>query len=172
MAKEVWELEEREPTEQELLFAETHKRSMEVVRRIEDMMLTVVKTQVIVESFMNELLEAYGKDPQRLFYTGPKITECKERLKPPEVGDAIWGLFSLCTHVRNELVHSLNTMKIKEKSELVRQAYAALTPEGPRRQEILNSNDTDVVANALRHCGGYIVIATDAKVAANKKNET
>ncbi|MFK4721033.1 hypothetical protein ABIE89_002133 [Bradyrhizobium niftali] len=172
MAKEIWELEEREPTEQELLFAETHKRSIEIVRRIEDMMLTVVKTQVIVENFMNELLEAYGKDPQRLFFTGPKITECKERLKPPEVGDQIWSLFSLCTHVRNELVHSLNTEKIKEKSELVRQQYAAITPEGPRQQEILNSNDTDVVANALRHCGGYIVIATDAKVAANKANGT
>ena len=70
MAKEIWELEEREPTEQELLFAETHKRSMELVRRIEDMMLTVVKTQVIVESFMNELLEAYGKIRNGCFIRG------------------------------------------------------------------------------------------------------
>jgi chemotaxis regulatin CheY-phosphate phosphatase CheZ len=171
--EENWILaEDRRPTAQQLLFEEAHKRSMELVKRIEHMMLTVVKTQVIIESFMIELLEAHGRDPQRFFYTGKKIEECKDKINPPEVGQPIWELLTLCSHVRNELVHSLNTEKIKEKSEKARQAYAAITPEGPRRQDILNANDTDVVADALRHCGGYIVIATEAKVAADKKAKT
>jgi hypothetical protein len=37
---------------------------------------------------------------------------------------------------------------------------------------LLRVHDTDVVADALRHCGGYIVIATEAKVAADKKAKT
>jgi hypothetical protein len=105
---------------------------MEFVKRIEHMMLTVVKTQVIIESFMIELLEAHGRDPQRFFYTGKKIEECKDKINSPEVGQPIWELLTLCSHVRNELVHSLNIEKIKEKSEKARQAYAAITPEGPR----------------------------------------
>ena len=174
MAEEVnWILADDPPlTEQQKLFEETHKRSMELVRRTEHMMITVVKTQVIVESFMIELLEAHGRDPQRFFLTGKKIEELREKINPPEIGRANWDLLELCSHVRNELVHSLNPDKITKKSELVRQAYAAITPAGPRRQEILAMDDTDVVANALRHCGGRIVIATEAKVAADKEPKT
>ncbi|WP_257170815.1 hypothetical protein [Bradyrhizobium sp. SRS-191] len=173
MAEEVnWVLADDPPlSEQQKLFEETHKRSMELVRRTEQMMIEVVKTQVVIESFMIELLESYGRDPQRFFLTGKKIEELREKINPPEVGRPIWDLLELCSHVRNELVHSLNADKIKEKSELVRQAYAAMTPEGPRKQGILGMNDTDVVANALRDCGGYLVIATDAKIAADKKNK-
>lgn len=170
MAEDNWVLaDDPPPTEQQKLFEETHKRSMEQVKRIEDMMLVVVKTQVIVESFLIELLEAYGRDPQRFFYTKNKIEECRDRINPPEVGRPIWELLVLCTHVRNELVHSLKIDKIKEKSEKVRQAFAAITPAGPRRRDILNGKDTDVVADALRHCGGYLVVATGAKVDADRK---
>jgi hypothetical protein len=174
MAEEVnWVLaEDPPPTEQQKLFEETHKRSMELVRRTEQMMITVVKTQVIIESFMIELLEAHGRDPQRFFLTGRKIEELRDKIDPPEVGKPIWELLELCSHVRNELVHSLHVEKIKEKSQKVRDAYLALTPAGPRRESIKGMNDTDVVADALRHCGGYIVIATDAKVAADKKAKT
>lgn len=41
---------------QEELFEEAHKNSMELVARMDDMMLAVVKAQVTVESFMIELL--------------------------------------------------------------------------------------------------------------------
>lgn len=172
MAEEVnWVLADDPPlSEQQKLFEETHKHSMELVRRTEQMMTVVVKTQVVIESFMIELLESYGRDSRRFFFTGKKIEELRDKINPPEVGRPIWDLLELCSHVRNELVHSLNADKIKEKSELVRQAYAGMMPEGPRKQDILNMNDADVVANALRDCGGYIVIATDAKVAADKKD--
>ncbi|MBR1236188.1 hypothetical protein [Bradyrhizobium sp. AUGA SZCCT0182] len=171
--EENWILAEDPPlTAQQLLFEETHKRSMELVKRIEHMMLTVVKTQVIIESFMIELLEVHGRDPQRFFYTGLKIAECRDKIDPPEVGQPIWELLSRCSKVRNELVHSLNTEKIKETSQLVREAYLALTPEGPRRESIKQMDDTQVVTDALHHCGGYIVIATEAKVAADKKAKT
>src|SRR5258708_190995 len=110
--EEDWILaEDPPPTAQQLLFEETHKRSMELVKPIEQMMLTIVKTQVIIESFMIELLEAHGRDPQRYFYTGKKIEECNDKINPPKVGQPIWEILTLCSHVRNELVHSLNTEK-------------------------------------------------------------
>lgn len=70
---------------------------------------------------------------------------------------------TLCSHARNELGHSLNTRKIEEKSAKVRQAYAAIAPEGSRRRAILDESDADVFGNALRHCRDYIVITTEAQ---------
>jgi len=165
-------LDAPEPTEREKLFEKTHKRAMELVKRTEHMMLSVVKTQVIIEGFMIALLEAYGRDPQRFFYTGNKIVELRDRVNPPGVGNPIWDLLSLCSHVRNELVHSLNADKIREKSNKVREAYAALTLDGARKESILRVDDTEVVTDALRHCGGYIVVAAEAKQAADKQSKT
>jgi hypothetical protein len=169
VADEQWVVrDDPEQTELEKLYEETHKRSMELVRRIEDMMLSVVKTQVIIEGFMIELLEAYGRDPQHFFFTGQKIAELK-KIDPPEVGQPILELLSFCSYVRNELVHSLNTEKIKETSNKVREAYIAVTLNEDRKQDIRDSSDTWVVTDALRHCGGFIVVAAEAKVAADKK---
>jgi hypothetical protein len=55
---------------------------------------------------------------------------------------------------------------------VVRDAYLAMTPEGARKESIKGLNDTEVVIDAIRHCGGYIVVATDAKGAADKKAKT
>lgn len=162
-------IEDPEPTKQQKLYEETHKRSMALVRRIEHMILTIVKTQVIIEGFMIELLEAYGRDPQHFFYTGKKIEELRDKVDPPEVGRPIWQLLSLCSHVRNELVHSLNANRIKEKSDKVREAYLILTPDGPRKQDIIDMDDTNVVADALHYCGSFIAVAIDAKIATDKK---
>jgi hypothetical protein len=122
MAKEIWELEEREPTERELLFAESRKRFEEDLKRVDNMILTVVKAQIVVERFMIALLEAHGRDPKHFFFTAPKITECK-KIDPPEVGQPMWELLSLCTYVRNELVHSLDNEQLKAKANAVRDTF-------------------------------------------------
>lgn len=54
-------LDEPEPTERKRLFEETHKKSVERVARIDDMMQAVVKAQVAVEGSLIEMLEACGK---------------------------------------------------------------------------------------------------------------
>ena len=100
---------ERELTEREKFFEEAHQRFKKEAERIDNMVLTVVKAQIIIERSMIELLEAHGKDPKHFLFTAPKIKECKEKIDPPEVGQPTWELLSLCTHVRNELVHNLDT---------------------------------------------------------------
>jgi hypothetical protein len=160
---------ERELTEREKFFEESHERFKKEAARIDEMILTVVKAQIIVERFLIGLLEAYGRDPKRFFFTGPKITECRDKIDPPEVGQPMWKLFELCTHVRNELVHSLDTKEIKANCDKVRDAYLAVTESERQKQAIRDMDDTQVVTRAMYDCGSLIVAATDAKVDADKR---
>lgn len=133
------------------------------------MILIVVKAQIIIERFLVELLEAYGRDPKHFYFTGPKIKECKDKIDPPEVGQPMWELFEFCTHVRNELVHSLDTREINAKCAIVRGAYLAVARSERQKQAIQEMNDTQVVTNAMYDCGGLIVAATDAKIEMDKR---
>jgi hypothetical protein len=139
---------ERELTEREKFFEETHERFKKEAGRSDNMILTVVKAQIIVERFMIALIEAHGRDPKHFFFTAPKITECK-KIDPPEVGQPIWDLFSLCTYVRNELVHSLDNEQLKTKSDKVREAYLAVTENERQKQAIRDMIDTQMVTPRL-----------------------
>lgn len=152
-------------------FEEAHERWKDHIRRVDNMILTVVKAQIIVERCIISLLEAHGRDPKHFFFTGPKITECRQKIDPPEVGQAIWELFSLCTRVRNELVHSLDDAEVKAKSDKVREAYLGVTDSEVQKQSIRDMDDTQVVTSAMYHCGTLIMLATDAKVIAGKKQK-
>jgi hypothetical protein len=146
----------------EELFAQAHERSKNHVERVDNMILTVVKAQIIVEGFMTSFLEAHGRNPKHFFFTAPKIKECK-RIDPPEVGQTMWDLLSLCTYVRNELVHSLDDQQIKSRMTAVRAVYMAVTENERQKQGIQDMNDTQMVTSAIYDCGSRIVIATENK---------
>jgi hypothetical protein len=171
MAQEIWEIEEREPTERELLFAESRKRFNEDLKRIDGMILTVLKAQIVVERSMIALLEANGRDPKHFFFTKDKIKECK-KIDPPEVEQPIWGLLSKCSYVRNELAHSLDNQQIKILSEDVREAYIPFNETEREKQAIREMTHTQVVMSAIFYCDMFIMLAIDAKVAANEKAKT
>ncbi|MBY0380957.1 MAG: hypothetical protein K2W78_03425 [Xanthobacteraceae bacterium] len=153
-------MEDRSKLSQDELFAQAHERSKKHIERIDNMILTVVKAQIVVEGFMSTFLEANGKDPQHFFYTALKIKECK-KIDPPEVGQNMWDLLSLCTYVRNELVHSLKDEQITIKMDEVRRAYLAVTENERQRQAIREMTDTQMVTSAIYACGNLIVAATD-----------
>lgn len=152
------------------LFEEAHKHSMELGARMNDMMLAVVKAQVTVEAFMIELLNAHDRDPARSFFTSQKINTLKG-IDPPGIGLPMWELPSLCSYVRNELVHSPDTQKITQQSVKVRKAYLSITENERQKQSIREMTDTRMVTSAIYHCDSPIVIATDAKNTANKKSK-
>jgi hypothetical protein len=160
-----------EPTEREKLFEETHKKAMERVARIDDMMQAVVKAQVTVEGSLIEMLETYGKDPAHYFFTSKKIKALID-IDPPGVGRPMWDLLLRASCVRNELVHSLNEAKIKKESDKTREAYLAITQNERQKQSIRDMTDTQTVTSAIYHCGSHIVVATEAKLAADKKAKT
>jgi hypothetical protein len=155
----------------EEFFEQAHERWKEHAVRIDNVILTVVKAQIIVERFMISFLEAHGKDAKHFFFTAPKIKECR-RTDPPEVGQTMWDLLTLCTYVRNELVHSLDNEQIKAKMEAVRTAYIAATGSEVQKKSIREMTDTQMVTDAIYHCGSLIVIATDNKVAQDKKQKS
>jgi hypothetical protein len=161
-------LKEPEPTEREKLFEETHKRSMERIARIDDMMQAVVKAQVTVEGSLIEMLEAYGKDPAHYFFTSKKIKALRD-IDPPGVGRPMWDLLLQASYVRNELVHSLNEGKIKEESDKTREAYLTITQNERQKQSIRDMTDTQMVTSAIYHCGSHIVVATEKLAAEQKK---
>jgi hypothetical protein len=155
------------PTEREQLMAQARKKFEENGKRLRKMILTILQAQVTVEQSLIDVLHAYGKDPKHFFFTGEKIKECK-RLDPPGIGPTIWDLLSLCSHVRNELMHSLDDEQIKAKSNLVREAYLTTTEAEHVKQGIREMTDTQVVMSAIYHCGCLIVVALD-RLAREKK---
>jgi hypothetical protein len=161
-------LEEHRLTELEQFFEDAHERFKADLERIDNMILTVVKAQILVERFMIELLEVHDRDTNHYFFTAQKITECK-KIDPPEVGQTMWELLSLCSHVRNELVHSLDNEKLKAKANAVREAYLAVTENERQKQGIRDMTDTQMVTSALYDCGSLIVAATEAKLASKQK---
>ncbi len=168
---EIWELEEREPTERELFLFEHRKKFEEDLKRVDDMILTVLKAQIVTERSMIALLEANGRDPQHFFFTKDKIKECK-KIDPPEVAQPVWDLLSKCSYVRNELAHSLDNDKIAKLSEDVREAYIPLNETEREKQAVREMTHTQVVMSAIFYCDMFIMRAIDAKVAANEKAKT
>jgi hypothetical protein len=135
MDEENWVMpEDSEPTEREKLFKETHKKAMERVARIDDMMQAVVKAQVTVEEALIEMLEAHGKDPAHYFFTSKKIKALRDM--DTGVSRPLWDLLLQASYVRNELVHSLNEAKIKEEGDKTREAYLAVTPNERQKQSL------------------------------------
>ncbi|WP_315784440.1 MULTISPECIES: hypothetical protein [unclassified Bradyrhizobium] len=168
VSEENWILaDESEPTARKTSFEEAHKRSVERVARIDDMMQAVVKAQVAVEGSLIEMLEVLGKDPAHYFFTSQKI-KLLRTIDPPGVGRPIWDLLSQASYVRNELVHSLNEAKIKRESDKTREAYLAITENERQKQSIRDMADTQMVTSAIYHCGSYVVVATE-RLAADKK---
>ncbi|NYG47934.1 hypothetical protein GGD67_005417 [Bradyrhizobium sp. IAR9] len=118
---------------------------------------------------MISILDARGKDPKHYYYTSDKIKECK-KIEPPIVGKEIWDLFEKCCKVRNELVHSLDEALVKEKSDIVREAYLALTESEVHKQSIRDMNDMQLVTSAFYYCGMNLILADDNKAASSECN--
>ena len=70
MAKGIWELEEREPTELELRYAKAHKEMTERVARYDQRLLTVIKSHLSCEEALNQLLSAASRAWKKKKFSG------------------------------------------------------------------------------------------------------
>jgi hypothetical protein len=77
---------------------ESHKRLTEEVKKLDDMIVTVLKYHVSVERSMVELIEAHGKKAADTF--SEKIKQ-REALNPPEIDAATWELLKKANRLRN-----------------------------------------------------------------------
>jgi hypothetical protein len=140
------------------------QEAIERVKRVDEMMVTVLKNHLVVEQFMDEFLLASGKKADGKF--SDKIDRCRG-LKPPEFTDKDWAVLSKANQLRNKIGHTLDQAEIKAKMDEVRVAYlAALSDEQRPHSEKLD--DVRIAAAAFEHCGAYMVAATETARAAKK----
>jgi hypothetical protein len=99
----------------------SRKELFERIKKMDELMLTVLKNHVGLEQFLSEFLEASGKKPDEMsFYE--KAKEC-EGLRPPEVEPAIWKVLCAANELRNKIAHTFEQAKIKAKMDALRAAY-------------------------------------------------
>jgi hypothetical protein len=84
IAKEIWELEEREPTELELRYAKAHKEMTERVARYDERLLTVIKSHLSCEEALNQLLSAASRAWKKKKFSG-KLDVGRYFIKPTEM---------------------------------------------------------------------------------------
>jgi hypothetical protein len=146
--------------------AESQKRLTERVNSLNALILEVLKNHVVVEQFMSEFLDAYGKQSgDMMFYA--KMKACKDE-KPDIIEEQVWMLLCKCNRLRNSLAHKMDAAEIKTNTDAVRDALVKCLSER-QAAGIREMKDEIMAASALQHCGSYIVVATENKRDADKK---
>jgi hypothetical protein len=138
----------------------------ERIKKYDEMMLTVFKSHLGCEQFLNELLSATSKRWKKRPFAG-KIDIAKT-LYLSEIEPPIWKVLEAGNKLRNQIAHSPDEAKIGAKMAALRSAYlAALTPEQARGCEKLD--DIQIVVLSFGLCGGYLVVAADRLADEKKK---
>jgi len=138
-------------------FEKSRQETIARVKRVDEMMVTVLKHHLVVEQFMDEFLQASGKMTDGMF--ADKIERCKA-LKPSEFRDKDWEVLTKVNRLRNKIAHTLDQAEIKAKMDKVRAAYlAALSDEQRPHSEKLD--DIQIAAAAFEDCGAYLVAAAE-----------
>jgi hypothetical protein len=128
------------------------------VARVNEMMVTVLKSHIVVEQFMDEFLAVSGRKPKGTF--ADKAQSCQD-LKPPEIEPALWEVLKKANLLRNKIAHTLDHAEIQVKMDRLRAAYlAALSDQ--QRPHSENLDDIRTAAGAFELCGAYLVGATEA----------
>jgi hypothetical protein len=147
------------------LLEESRKELVDRIKKMNELMLIVIKNHIGLEQFLGEFLEASGTKPEGLtFY---EKAEASEGLNPPDVEAAIWEVVYAANELRNKIAHTFDHVKIKTKMDALRAAYlAALTPTQVEAAKMLD--DGKIAAGAMELCGAYLVVATGAVRAGEK----
>src|ERR1700730_8998988 len=137
------------------------------VARVNEMMVTVLRSHFVVEQFMDEFLAVSGRKPKATF--ADKAQSCQD-LKPPEIEPALWEVLKKANLLRNKIAHTLDHAEIQVKMDGLRAAYlAALSNQ--QRPHSKNLDDTRIAAGAFELCGAYLVGATEAVREKKRKAE-
>jgi hypothetical protein len=133
----------------------------ERIKKMDEVMVTVLKNHIGLEQFMSEYLEASGKEPEDFgFYE--KVEECKE-LNPPEVEAAIWDVVYAANELRNKIAHTFEQAKIKAKMDALRAAYLAAVTEQQRKGANATGAGPGLHRAAGNDYGGYLQICDRGK---------
>src|SRR5688572_24507105 len=92
------------------LLEATRHELFERVKRMDELLVTIVKNHIGLEQVMSEFLEASGKEPEKMtFYE--KIEACEEQA-PQEVEAPLWKVFYAVNELRNKIAHTYDEKKV------------------------------------------------------------
>ncbi len=88
-------------------FEEIRKtKLLERVKKINDLILAVLKNHLILEQSINEFLDASDKKYDDLTFC--KKAKLCEELKPAEIAQSIWDVLTKANRLRNKIAHTLD----------------------------------------------------------------
>jgi len=168
MDEENWILrDDPEPTEQEKLYEEAHKRMTEKVARYDERLLTVIKTHLSCEEALNQLLGAAGRSWKGKKFAG-KLYVGREIIQPKELDDRLWDVADAGNKLRNSVAHGHDEAVIAARMSELREAFiAANTLE--QKPHIEGMTDPQLVTSAFNHCGSHMIVAADRIAQSRKK---
>jgi hypothetical protein len=135
-----------------------HAEMVERVRKFDERMLTVLKSHLGCEQFLNELLAASSK-PWKGKMCGGKIDIAKG-LKLPEMTEPIWKVLETGNRLRNAIAHGKPESVIADRMAKFRKAYlAALSPEQAKGSADLD--DIRLVILAFGFVGAFLVVSAE-----------
>jgi hypothetical protein len=156
---EIWEIEEREPTELELKYAKAHKDMIERVARYDERLLTVIKNHLSCEEALNQLLGAASRSWKKKKFSG-KLDVGRDQIKPNEMTAHLWEVVKVGNLLRNAVAHGHPESVIAARMVELRTAYlGAVSPQ--QRPGIEAMTEVQMVGSAFNHCGSHIIVAAD-----------
>jgi hypothetical protein len=147
-------------------FEKAHAEMIERVKRFDERMLTVLKSHLGCEQFLNEALSAAGRRWKGRMCSG-KI-EIAKRLNLPEMTEPIWKVLEAGNKLRNAIAHGDEESVIADRMAKFRKGYlAALSPE--QAKGLANLDDVRMVVSAYGFVGAFIVVSTERAAEARKE---
>ena len=142
------------------------KELFDRIKRMDELLLTIVKNHIGLEQFMSEFLDASGENPEDMS-SFDKIEACEEQ-NPQEIEPAVWEVFYAANQLRNKIAHTFDEAKVKQKLDALRAAYIAALNNPVQVEAAKKLTDAQLAAEAMAFCGAYLVVATERVKAAKK----
>jgi hypothetical protein len=159
MDKENWVmLEDPEPTEQEKMFEEAHKKATERIKEYEERIVTVLKGHLAAEQALNYLLTVAKRRKRGRKFTGKMYVA--KGLFVEEMTEEIWNVLEVGNDLRNSIAHGDKQGTIDNWVTEFRKAFIdANTPEQKKHIEAMS--EPQMLTMAFSQCSSHITVAAD-----------
>lgn len=155
---EIWEIEEREPTELELKYKKAHDDMTERVNKYRERIVEVSVAHITAEQALNYLLTVAKRRKRGRTFSG-KWWKAKG-LFVKEMTEELWQVLKIGNDLRNAIAHGDKQGLIEAKVVELRKAYIdANTPQ--QKKYILEMTETQMISSAFGHCSSHITVAAD-----------
>jgi hypothetical protein len=161
---EIWEIEEREPTEREKLFAEAHKKATERIEQFEERVLTTIRGHLGAEQSLNALMKAGRRRRKGRTFSGKWWVA--KGLFVKEMTEELWEVLKVGNELRNAIAHGDKPGLIEAKIVELRKAYIdANTPQ--QKKYIEGMTEKQMITMAFSHCSSHMTVAANRIEKAN-----